>query len=280
MDVVSPYLAGDDVASRSLDRFIVDFRNRTEESASLYEGPFETIKNVRFHRAVMEQPEALQTCWQHWRSRPEALDKLSKMSRFIVTPRFAKYRLFMWRKWPVVPDNALVAITRDDDCSFGVLHSKFHEAWSLRLGTSLEDRPRYTSSTTFETFPFPKYLTPSFTAASYVDDPRAITIAEAAANLDRLRENWLNPPDLVRVEPEVVTGYPDRVLPRNAAAAVELKKRTLTNLYNARPTWLAKAHERLDAAVATAYGWPEDISTEDALAAPFELNRERAAAQK
>ncbi len=93
-----------------------------------------------------------------------------------------------------------------------------------------------------------------------------------------MRENWLNPSDLVRVEPEVVPGYPNGVLPRDAAAAVELKKRTLTDLYNERPMWLDNAHRELAAAVA-AYGWPEDISTEDALAALLDLNRERAAAQ-
>ena len=70
-----------------------------------------------------------------------------------------------------------------------------------------------------------------------------------------------------------------RIVPKDAAAATALRKRTLTNLYNERPEWLASDHEALDKAVATAYGWPEDISTEDALAALLDLNRERAAAQ-
>ncbi|WP_237478554.1 hypothetical protein [Lichenibacterium dinghuense] len=138
--------------------------------------------------------------------------------------------------------------------------------------------PRYTPSTCFETFPFPEGLTPNLPAASYAEDPRARAIAEAAAELDRLREAWLNPPDLVRVEPEVVPGYPDRVLPRDAVAAAELKKRTLTNLYNARPAWLDMAHRRLDAAVAAAYGWPADLPDEEVLARLFALNQERAAA--
>jgi hypothetical protein len=56
-----------------------------------------------------------------------------------------------------------------------------------------------------------------------------------------LRENWLNAPDLVCPEPEVVPGYPGRILPVSEEAAKELKKRTLTDLYNARPTWLANA---------------------------------------
>ena len=58
----------------------------------------------------------------------------------------------------------MVGIARADDTTFGILHSRMHELWSLRLGTSLEDRPRYTPTTTFETFPFPAGLTPADTA--------------------------------------------------------------------------------------------------------------------
>ena len=77
---------------------------------------------------------------------------------------------------------------------------------------SLERPPRYTPSTTFETFPFPEGLTPNIPAADYADDP-APRPSPAAARLNELRENWLNPPDLVAREPEVVPGYPDRILP-------------------------------------------------------------------
>ncbi len=45
--------------------------------------------------------------------------------------------------------------------------------------------------------------------------------------------------------------------PRDAECAAKLAKRTLTNLYNERPAWLANAHAKLDAAVAAAYGWPD-----------------------
>ena len=93
-----------------------------------------------------------------------------------------------------------------------------------------------------------------------------------------MREAWLNPPDLVERVPEVVPGYPDRLLPRDAAAAAELRKRTLTNLYNARPQWLRDAHAALDEAVATAYGWPADLPDEEVLARLLALNQERAAA--
>ena len=73
-------------------------------------------------------------------------------------------------------------------------------------------------------------------------------------------------------------GYPDRILPKDEEAEKILRKRTLTNLYNERPAWLANAHARLDAAVAAAYGWPADLSDDEILARLFALNQERAAA--
>jgi hypothetical protein len=79
--------------------------------------------------------------------------------------------------------------------------------------------------------------------------------------------------------PEVVPGYPDRLLPVDDKAAAVLKKRTLTNLYNERPAWLDNAHRALDAAVAAAYGWPADFSNEHILERLFKLNQERAGAQ-
>lgn len=77
----------------------------------------------------------------------------------------------------------------------------------------------------------------------------------------------------------MVPGYPDRIPPKDEAAAKVLKKRTLTNLYNERPAWLAMAHKALDDAVADAYGWPRDLSDEDVLAKLFELNQSRAKAE-
>ncbi|MGY6412146.1 MAG: hypothetical protein ACXIUV_14125 [Alkalilacustris sp.] len=124
----------------------------------------------------------------------------------------------------------------------------------------------------------PEGLTPDRSAAAYADDPRARGIATAAARLNDLREAWRNPPDLVRRVPEVVPGHPDHPLPVSEAAAKELKKRTLTNLYNTRPAWLAHAHAALDAAVADAYGWADDwragtLSDDEILARLFRPNQ-------
>jgi len=119
-------------------------------------------------------------------------------------------------------------------------------------------------------------LSPNIPADGYAPDTRAQRIAAVAKRLNELRENWLNPPELVDRVPEVVPGYPDRLMPKNAAAAADLKKRTLTNLYNANPAWLQHAHRELDEAVAAAYDWEWPLADEEILKRLFELNQERA----
>ena len=146
----------------------------------------------------------------------------------------------------VLLDSAAVAIARDDDFTFGVLHSRVHELWARAMGSQLrevESGFRYTSSTTFETFPFPQPT-----------DEQRERVGQAARRLVELRDGWLNPPDL---EP------------------ADLVKRTLTNLYNQRPTWLDHAHAALDAAVFAAYGWPADLADAEILERLLALNLER-----
>jgi type II restriction/modification system DNA methylase subunit YeeA len=281
-DVVRPWTNGASVVQRDAGRWVIDFGASTSEAdASLYEAPFRhVVENVKPTRLNLRRDWHRTKWWLHGDPRPALRAALSRVDRQIITPRVAKYRVFVWRPVTLLPDSAVVTIARDDDTIFGILHSRLHELWSLRMGTWLGvgNDPRYTPSTTFETFPFPEGLTPNIPAADYAADPRAVAIAEAAKALNDLREAWLNPADLVRIEPEVVPGYPDRVLPVSDEAAKVLKTRTLTNLYNQRPAWLDMAHKRLDAAVAAAYGWPADLSDDEVLERLFALNQERAAA--
>jgi type II restriction/modification system DNA methylase subunit YeeA len=292
-DVLRPWFNGLDVTRRPRDFWIVDFGWEMPESeASLYEQPFayayQTIKPVRAANSL----EALRRdWWRLWRPRPEMRRSIAKLPRFIATPEVSKHRVFVWLSSAIVPDKNLVAIARADDATFGILHSRFHELWSLRLGTSLEDRPRYTPTTTFETFPFPAHLTPRDTVGwgpgaticdSHEESPAAMppcaqAIATAARRLNDLRENWLNPPEWTERIPEIVPGYPDRIVAK-AGHEADLKKRTLTNLYNARPAWLDNAHKALDAAVAAAYGWTDytpEMPDEEILRRLLALNLER-----
>jgi hypothetical protein len=230
-------------------------------------------------------------------------ESLVSLPRFLCTTRVSKFRLFVWLQAPTLPDSATFAFARADDYFFGVLHSRFHEVWALKLGTRLETRPRYTPTTCFETFPFPQ-PTPE----------QESTIAAAAKELNELRERWLNPPEWTREEvlefpasvdgpwsryvvgrdgppgrpnpndaarpavaPYLGVARYSRLEPKDADCAAKLKKRTLTNLYNERPTWLDLAHKKLDEAVAAAYGFSTDLTDEQILERLLKLNLERAA---
>ncbi|HOM13692.1 MAG TPA: N-6 DNA methylase [Rubrivivax sp.] len=302
-DVVRPWFNGLDVTRRLRDMWIVDFgAERDMADAALYEAPFEFVSlHVKPTRVGKREARTNERYWLFQWSRPVMRGAIAGLRRFTVTPEVAKHRVFAWLDAAAVADKNLVVIARADDTTFGILHSRLHELWSLRLGTSLEDRPRYTPTTCFETFAFPPGLTPADTAhqrtelladgASIPADlppavrAKAAAIACAAKRLNELRERWLNPPEWTRRESEVVplgmdhSPYPDRIVPREGFDK-QLAQRTLTKLYNERPAWLAQAHEVLDAAVAAAYGWADysaQMPDDEILRRLLALNRERAA---
>lgn len=278
-DVVKPLWNGIDVLRRHQDRWVIDFGpNMTEAEAALYESPFKMVmERVRPVRLVNRDQNRRTYWWRHGRPRPGLRTAGKSLTRWLITPETSKHRVFRWLPKEVDPEHSLIVIARDDDTTFGILQSRFHLAWVERLGNRLGvgNDLRYNSTRTFETFPFPHGLTPNLPAATYAKDPRAQKIAAAAKRLHELRELWLNPPELVDRTSEIAPNLPDRLLPINEKAAAILKKRTLTNLYNERPAWLANAHKDLDDAVAEAYGWPQDISEDEALARLLALNRER-----
>ena len=113
--------------------------------------------------------------------------------------------------------------------------------------------------------------------------PHEEAIARASQRLVALRDAWLNPPEWAERVPDVMplgmdtSPYPDRIVARPGFEK-DLAKRTLTNLYNQRPAWLAQAHATLDTAVAAAYGWAEgaDLPDDEILRRLLALNRERA----
>lgn len=297
-DVLRPTWNGRDITTSRRDIWFIDFpRGLSEESASLWEGPFEYLSDAPYDPDEPTSPPLREVragardlhprieWWTTYWPRPEVRAQLEPLNRYIVTPMTSEHRIFLWLKLPTLPDNNLVIVARDDDTHFGLLHSFIHEAWSSRIGNKMGagNQRRYNREAVYDTFPFPEGLTPDIPATNYADDPRAQKVAAAAARLTELRENWLNPADLTLREPEVVPGYPDRILPRDEEAATELKKRTLTNLYNARPQWLSNAHAALDEAVAEAYGWGDDwraglLTDDEILARLFRLNQERAGA--
>ena len=242
-NVVRRWINGADITGRRRDRWIIDFGiDMPEPEAALYEGPFElATRLVKPIKSANRREARARRWWIHAEPATNMRIALRSLRRYIATPITAKYRLFVWVDGDVLPDHQLIVFASDDDFTFGVLHSRVHEVWALAQGTQLETRPRYTPTTTFETFPLPDATA----------EQRA-RVGEAARRLVELRDGWLNPPDF---------------------APIDLEKRTLTNLYNQRPTWLANAHAALNASVSAAYGWSLDLSDAEVLSRLLTLNR-------
>ena len=255
-NVLRPYLNGQDITGHSRAEWIVDFGVRMSlEEAALYEAPFEYVKkNVKPQRDQNNRAAYRDRWWIFAESRPAMREAIQGLTRYVATPRVAKHRVFVWVSSAALVDSRIYVFARDDDYFFGVLHSRLHEVWSLATSSrhGVGNDPTYNNTTCFETFPFP--WPPGQEDQS---DVRVIAIAQAAKELNELRDAWLNPPDI---------------------SEVELKKRTLTNLYNARPTWLDNAHRKLDAAVFAAYGWSSDLGEDEILARLLALNLARSGA--
>jgi hypothetical protein len=252
-DVVRPVISGVDLVQVPRNKWTIDFGLMSEMDSAKYELPFEYIKkHVYPIRSKNRRVAYAQKWWQYAEARPGMRSALQGLKRFIATPEVAKHRVFAWVNSEFLCNQQTLVFAREDDYFFGVLHSRVHELWARRTGTQLREAEsgfRYTPTTTFETFPFP--WMPGKEPKS---DPRVKAIGQAAMELVEQRDRWLNAEGL---------------------SEAEKKKRTLTNLYNQRPTWLDLAHKRLDESVFAAYGWKSDLSDEQILERLLALNLER-----
>jgi len=226
-DVIKPWINATDVTRRPRGMCIIDFGvDMPLEEAAQYEAPLEHVrKHVKPKRDHVRRKGHREKWWLFGETRPGMRRTIEKLSRYIATPRVSKHRLFEWIGKDTVPGSALVVFARDDDYFFGILHSRVHELWARRTGTQLREAEsgfRYSQTFTFGTFPLP--WPPGHEPQN---DGRPAAIADAARDLVEKRRRWLNP---------------------EAASENELKRRTLTNLYNEYPMWLELAHRRLDPA--------------------------------
>jgi len=282
-DVVVPWINGRDMVQRPRGMWIVDFGVGTPmEGAAMYEAPFRHVERLcKAARKSTRQEREAEQWWLHVRPRAAMRNALAGLPRFLFSTNTAKHRTFVWVRHPILPDHAGFVFARSDDYFMGTMHSSVHEVWGLALGTQLEDRPRFTATTSFETFPLP------WPPGKEPTEPKAQghalwkAIGEAARKLNELREEWLNPTDrLAWHRARAEARYAEELAALESATREQVihsaimaamaedkvdSRRTLTNLYNERPAWLRLAHKKLDRAVLAAYGavdpegeWPQD----------------------
>lgn len=272
LDVLNRFISGTDITNRDRAKWIIDFTGFDLYQAEQYEIPIRhLLENVKPYRDNHRNKRLQEYWWQFEATRSGMINALGSVTRQLMTSLTAKHRFFVWYPSEARAANTVVAIARDDDYMFGILHSMIHVVWALRKGATLEDRPRYNNSTTFETFPFP--WSPGQEDESH---SAHAAISAAAKQLHEERDTWLNPPDM---------------------SENELKDHTLTNLYNALAVFrehdsmktkpaaadfaprLDQLHHELDKAVCDAYGWEYDVlnDQEEILRQLLALNMARAA---
>ena len=154
-DILRPWFNGSDITGRSSNNWVVDFSAiSTEQEAALFELPFAFVK-----KEVLEARKNYKTggkiFWKFERPRPEMRAALSTQARYLARSMVGKHQFYVWFSAYILPANLVIVFAHSDDYFFGILQSRFHEVWSLKQGTRLETRPRYTPTTCFETFPFP-----------------------------------------------------------------------------------------------------------------------------
>ena len=179
-EVVRRWVNALDITRRPRNMWIIDFdTNMSEYEAAQFEIPFEYVRqHVKPFRDRVRNGLERRRWWVHGRTAPDLRKAVANLERYIATPRVSKHRVFVFLSAEILPDGNIVAIARDDDYTFGVLHSRFHEVWARAMGTQLrevESGFRYTPTTCFETFPFPEPT-----------DEQREAVAGAALELDRV----------------------------------------------------------------------------------------------
>ncbi|MVA81315.1 class I SAM-dependent DNA methyltransferase [Agrobacterium vitis] len=264
-DVIKDYRNGKDITSRSRNLKVIDLDGFShdqvrEKFPRIYQHLLEKVKPERD-----KNPEDSRRLnwWLFGRRNTDTRGFLAEQSRYIATVETMKHRIFQFLDATILPDNKLVAIGLSDGFSLGVLSSRFHVPWAMRTGSWLGvgNDSVYVKSRCFDPFPFP--------AAT---DAQKHTIGTIAEELDAHRKRVLEAHGHL-----TLTGLYN-VLERlkSGAKPDDLNDKERRIFDDGLVLILKELHDKLDAAVADAYGWSVDLSEDEVLANLVALNKERA----
>lgn len=273
---IRDYRNGRDLMARSRGVRVIDLFGLAAEEVrrdfpEVYQHVALTVKperDAQFQRSSTKDAAAyLEHWWLFGKPRPVLREALAHQSRYIATVETAKHRVFQFLDQTILPDNMLVAIGSDDAFVLGVLSTKYHVPWALRAGgwLGVGNDPRYSKSRCFDPFPFPD-----------ASESQKDTIRVIAEDLDAHRKRVL-----VAHPHLTLTGlYNVLELLRTGLTQDQLTPDERLIFDDGLVLILKELHERLDIAVAAAYGWPADLPEQEVLARLVALNKERAREEK
>lgn len=228
--VIRPYLVGNDILTaqdQAPSRFIIDFGFRELEEAMQFGEALDLVRErAKPQKDRVSRRSYRENWWRFSEPIREMREALEGQERYLAAPAQGQYIPFVWADAWVCPSNLTTVFAFDDDYSLGILTSSTHRSWALAQASTLQNRTRYTTSSTFDTFPWPD-----------PDTGVQAEIGELAAQLHSQRATLCR-------EHEI----------------------GLTRLYNLIRDGafraLAEAHTTLDRAVVRAYGLPERAAAE------------------
>lgn len=264
--VIKHYRNGRDLMGRSRGVLLIDLFGLSEERVR------QTFPDIYQHLLTHVRPERVakignsadmaayaEEWWLHGKPRPDLRSATTGLSRYIATVETAKHRVFQFLDRDIIPDNMIVCVASGDAYHLGVLSSKIHVAWALASGGLLEDRPRYNKTLCFDPFPFP--------------EPSSKIRAEVSAimeEIDKIRKDvlaehtFLTLTTLYNLRQKLQSGQPLTDSEREGCRVGQV-------------SIIAHLHDRLDAAVASAYGWSANMTATEIVAHVVALNAERVA---
>jgi hypothetical protein len=258
------YLTGGEFTRRRQDRKVIDFYGlRIDEARARHPRLFQRIvEAVKPERDLNNRPLYRERWWLFAEDRPGLREAQKGLDRYIATCRTAVHRTFEFIPGTAVVESTVIAIALCDAFFLGALSSRAHLVWTLRLGGTLEDRPRYNNTLTFEPFPFPVC-----TAA------QVAAIRTLGEQLDSFRKGQQ------AAHPKLtLTGMYNVLAKLRVGEPLDEKEQAIHEV--GLVSVLKQIHDELDAAVLDAYGWPRGLSDTQIVERLVALNAERAAEEK
>lgn len=259
------YRNGRDLASHARGVLVIDlFGLSADEVRSRFPELYQHVSSAVKPERDRNNRETYRTNWWVFgEPRREFRPALIGLPRYIATIETTRHRVFQFLDRSVLPDNMLIAVASSDAHCLGVLSSRVHCIWALRAGgwLGIGNDPRYSKSRCFDPFPFPD-----------ANDLQKQRIRNIAEELDAHRKRVLA--EHAHLTLTGLYNVLERLRAGVAPDALDEKERRIFD--DGLVLILKELHDKLDAAVADAYGWSVDLSDEDILARLVALNKERA----